>query len=362
MKKISSTLALLLVSASLAACSSATTGSGGSGGSLGGGGSGGSGGSGGGSGGGSSGGSGGGGSGSGIQLFGLKSTYNKKLQTSTGVGPDIYEGSEVYVSDDTASTGAQTITGSLELDGGKLVDKVDATSTSSAGTVVTENGTVLPRANGTLRGDFVTSQTSDPATALDQMRVTSLDFDGDNDDDFFVVEQHLGYGYFSGTETITTMYGGKIAPTTALAGKQTAVYQRTRSEGGAEFQYKTGPGFSQEGATFTGDATVNANFDTGKVDVLIDNTQRQHGTKGPSQVGVELAGASINGSHFSGGTVRMFDESNGATISNLSPGSSDYSGAFFGDNAEHVGGVFQGNGTINGNTPGMVKGWFAASE
>tara|TARA_R100001129_G_scaffold139002_2_gene100276 strand:- start:22577 stop:23680 length:1104 start_codon:yes stop_codon:yes gene_type:complete len=361
MKNFVASTALLLVSLSLAACSTSgggtapTTGGGGTGtGGTGGGGTGG---------GTGGGGTGGGTGGGGIQLFGLKSSYTKTVQQSPVVvgAPTIYESSEYFISDDPRASGPVETTGSLALPGGQQANGGSAKAVSDAGTVDATNGQVLPRYTGQ-QGFYQNTEDPDAYAKSDLLRVTSHDLDGDNADDFFVVEQHIGYSSFSGpTETITTMYGGDIAPESAIAGKKTATYRRSRSDGGAEFQYKTGPGLTQQGASFTGDATIVADFTNGTVDATIDNSKRYAGTKGPSQISVNMTGATLNGTQFAGGTVVLRDESNGQVISNFGT-NAGYAGALFGDAADHAGGVFQGVGSINGNNPGMIKGWFLGDE
>jgi len=354
MGKLASGTALLLISLSLAGCntSGGSTGSisGGSGGS-GGGGSGGSGGSGGGGGSGGSGGSGGG-----IALYGLKSSYTKKLQIAS-VPAAGYELSEYFISDDPNTSGPTSTTGTLTLPNGQQVNSGSAKAETTAGTVDSSSGQVTPHP-AYRRGFYTNDNDPDDYSKLDLLRVTSYDLDNDTADDFFVVEQHINYSSFTGpSETVATLYGGDIAPTSAIAGKNTATYKRSRSEGGGEFQYKSGPSTSQEGSTFSGNSTITADFDAGTVDATIDNTSRLFGTKGPSQVSVTMTGATLTGTQFSGGTVTLKDESNGNTISNFGTNSA-YSGALLGPNAEHAGGVFQGNGSINDNATSMVKGWF----
>lgn len=362
MGKLASGTALLLISLSLAGCktSGGSTGSAGGGGTTGGGTTGG-GTSGGTTGGGTGGGgTGGGGTGSGIALYGLKSSYSKKLMIPS-VPAAGYEGSEYFISDDTNTSGPTSTTGTLTLPNGQQVNGGDAKAVSGVGTIDATGGQVLPRYTGQ-QGFYQNTEDPDPNKKPDLLRITSHDLDGDSADDFFVVEQHIGYSFSSGpTETITTMYGGDISPESAIAGRQTATYRRSGSEGGGEFQFKTGPGQTQEGASFRADSTIVADFDNGTVNATLDNSSRIAGTKGPSQISVEMTGATLTGTRFSGGSVVMKDESNGQVISNFG-GNSAYSGALFGANADHAGGVFQGVGTINGNDPGMVKGWFLGDE
>jgi len=333
------------------------------GGSSGGGSGGGSGGSGGGSGGG---GSGGGGSGSGVQLRGLAMKFDKAVSVSTP-GGDIHESSSGdYWSDDTMTTRTAStgINASLEVSNPQVMNG-NATLTTNGnflngnavGDTAGESGTVITNADGDLQGEYFAGA-SNPG---DKVRVVSRDVDSDGTDDFFAVDQHNGgNNVLAAEETVGIYYGGNFAPESALSGKTTATYSRSKdSQDAGFFRISKGAGLANvDPSTYKGDVTINADFTTGKVNGSITNTQLFAGTN-DDDIDIKLENADIDGVHYGGGTVRIVDEGTNNDAATLS--SSGFIGSFMGDNAESTSGVFQGAGTMDSSRM-MISGRFSADE